>query len=200
MIGTLIGAGLGIAGSIFGGMKASRAAKKAKAYQEQKLRENQQWFDRRYNEDATQRADAQRMLTKTQELLRKRNQQAQGVQSVMGSSEESVANMQSAGNEALAETASRIAAQGEQRRDAVEQQYLQNKNAGLDQLANIEQGRAQATAQATAGVLSAAGGIASAGIGNTNSVLGSTTGVQMPKLSSLDIDSSTGFNTLAKLK
>lgn len=200
MIGTLIGAGLGIAGSIFGGMKARRAAKKAKAYQEQKLRENQQWFDRRYNEDATQRADAQRMLTKTQELLRKRNQQAQVVQSVMGSSEESVANMQSAGNEALAETASRIAAQGEQRRDAVEQQYLQNKNAGLDQLANIERGRAQATAQATAGVLSAAGGIASAGIGNTNSILGSTTGVQMPKLSSLDIDSSTGFNTLAKLK
>lgn len=199
MIGTLIGAGLGVAGSIWGGIKASQAAKKAKAYQEQKLRDNQAWFDRRYNEDATQRADAQRMLTRVQDIIRNRNRNAQGVQAVMGASEERVANMQEAGNQVLADTASRIVAQGDARRDAIEGQYISTKNAVQDQLANIEQNRANATAQATAGVLSSAGSIASAGLGglgtSSSSQLGSSTG-----LSSLDIDPSTGFAPLTKLK
>lgn len=199
MIGTLIGAGLGVAGSIWGGIKASQAAKKAKAYQEQILRDNQAWFDRRYNEDATQRADAQRMLTRVQDIIRNRNRNAQGVQAVMGASEERIANMQEAGNQVLSDTASRIVAQGDARRDAIEQQYISTKNAVQDQLANIEQNRANATAQATAGVLSSAGSIASAGLGglgtSSSSQLGSSTG-----LSSLDIDPSAGFAPLTKLK
>lgn len=36
-------------------------------------RKNQDWYDRRYNEDATQRADAQAMLTRTAEAIRQRN-------------------------------------------------------------------------------------------------------------------------------
>lgn len=161
MIGTLIGAGLGVVGSIYGGIKAAEAAKKARAYQEQKLRDNQLWFDRKYHEDATQRADAQRMITKVQEMINKRNRQAQGMQAVMGSTAESVATAQEAGNAAIADTASRIAAQGEARKDLIEQQYIARRDAAHDALSQIETRRAGATAQATSGLLGVAGNIAS---------------------------------------
>lgn len=61
----LIGSALGAVGSIFGGNSASKAMKKAKQNVEQQIQKNQDWYDRRYNEDATQRADAQRILTMT---------------------------------------------------------------------------------------------------------------------------------------
>jgi len=53
MLGTAIGAGLKIAGSIFGGIKASKAMRKYKAQINQQKQENKSWYDRRYNEDAT---------------------------------------------------------------------------------------------------------------------------------------------------
>ena len=61
----LIGSAIGAANSIFGGIKASKAMKKAKRNVEGSTAKNQDWYDRRYNEDATQRADAQRILTQT---------------------------------------------------------------------------------------------------------------------------------------
>ena len=58
----LIGSAIGAAGSIFGGISASKAMKRAKKNVEAQRQKNQDWYDRRYNEDATQRADAQRIL------------------------------------------------------------------------------------------------------------------------------------------
>jgi len=87
----LIGAAIGAAGSIFGGIAASKAMRKMKANVEAQKKNNQDWFDRRYNEDATQRADAQRILTMTEESIKNRNKAAAGAQAVMGGTEESVA-------------------------------------------------------------------------------------------------------------
>ena len=91
MIGGAISAGLSAVGSIFGGISASKAMKRVKNNLEEQRRKNQDWYDRRYNEDATQRADAQAILTKTEESIRNRNKQAAGTQAVMGGTEESVA-------------------------------------------------------------------------------------------------------------
>lgn len=74
----LIGAAIGAAGSIFGGIAASKAMRKMKANVEAQKKDNQDWFDRRYNEDATQRADAQRILTMTEESIKNRNKAAAG--------------------------------------------------------------------------------------------------------------------------
>ena len=63
MIGSIIGAGMQAAGAIWGGISASKSAKKVTQSIERQQQENQDWYDRRYNEDATQRADAQRLLT-----------------------------------------------------------------------------------------------------------------------------------------
>lgn len=160
MVGSLIGAGLSAVGSIFGGITASKAMKKARRLVERQMKDNQAWYDRRYNEDATQRADAQRILAKTEESIRNRNRAAAGAQAVMGGTQESVAAAKAANNEALADATSRIAAAGDRRKDQIEQQYQQNKQDLTDKLGAFETGRANAIAQAVKGVAGAAGNIA----------------------------------------
>lgn len=148
----LIGSALGAVGSIFGGISASKAMKKAKENVEAQVKKNQDWYDRRYNEDATQRADAQRILTLTEENIRNRNRQAAGTQAVMGGTEESVAAAKAANNQALADATAQIAVNGERRKDAIEQQYLE-RDAGLqDKINDFETQRADAIAGAVQGV------------------------------------------------
>lgn len=161
ILGSAIGGALGIGASIFGGISASKAMKKVKKNLEGQMTENQNWYDQRYNEDATQRADAQRILTLTNENIRTRNQQAAGAQAVMGGTEESVAATKAANNQALAEATSQIAVNGERRKDQIESQYLSTKSALNDKLNNLEQARAQNTAQAVQGVAQAGANMAS---------------------------------------
>ena len=162
MIGSLIGGALQIGSSIFGGISASKAMKKVKANLEDRQKENEAWYNRRYNEDATQRADAQRILAKTEESIRNRNRQAAATQAVTGGTEESVAAAKAANNEALAEATSQIAVAGDRRKDAIEQQYMQRDAALDDALNNMELKKADAISSAVKGVGSAAAGIAGA--------------------------------------
>lgn len=162
MIGALIGGGLGVIGSIYGGIKAAQAAKKANAELDKKAQINQAWYDRKYNEDATQTADAQRLLTRIEDRLRRRNKSLEAQQAVTGATEEALAAQREQNNEVYANVASGIAANAEAQKGAIEQQHLNTQQGISDQRANIEQQRASSIAQATSGVLSAAGGIASA--------------------------------------
>lgn len=152
----LIGSAIGAAGSIFGGISASTAAKKAKKNIEAQRQKNQDWYDRRYNEDATQRADAQRILTQTEESIKQRNRQAAGSAAVMGGSDESVAAAKAANNQALADATAQIAANADARKDNIEATYMQNDNAYVEQLNQIEMNKAQAIGQAVQGVANAA--------------------------------------------
>lgn len=160
MIGSIIGGALKVGGSIFGGIKASKAAKKAKRNIEEQRRKNQDWYDRRYNEDATQRSDAQRILTMTEESIKNRNRQAAGSAAVMGGTDESVAAAKEANNQALADATAQIAAQADARKDNIEATYMQNDNALVEQLNNIEMGKAKAVSQAVQGVTDAGSSIA----------------------------------------
>lgn len=161
ILGSAIGGALGIGASIFGGISASKAMKKVKRNIERQMKENQNWYDRRYNEDATQRADAQRILTITNNNIRQRNQAAAGSAAVMGSSEESIAAAKAANNQALADATSQIAVNGERRKDQIESQYMQTKQELNDKLNNLEQAKAQNTAQAVQGVAQAGSAMAS---------------------------------------
>lgn len=156
MLGSIIGGAVGAGASIFGGISASKAMKKVRKNIEGQLAENQSWYDRRYNEDVTQRADAQRVLTAVNDNIRQRNQAAAGAAAVAGGTEESLAATKAANSAALAEAASQIAVAGENRKDNIETQYLANKanlNANLN---NMEVGKAQAISQAVQGVADAA--------------------------------------------
>ena len=148
MVGSLVGAAMKIGGTIFGGISASKAMKRVKANLESQKAANQAWFDRRYNEDATQRADAQRILTKTEDSIRERNRQAAGTVAVMGGTEESVAAAKAANNEAMAESASRIAVAGDARKDNIESQYHQREAQIVGQLNNMETAKADQIRQA----------------------------------------------------
>lgn len=148
----LIGSAIGAVGSVFGGVSASKAMKKVKSNVEAQRRKNQNWYDRRMNEDATQRADAQRILTQTEENIKQRNRQAAGSTAVMGGTDESVATTKAANNQAIADAASLIAARGDARKDNIEATYMENDNAFADQLNQIEQGRAQAISDAVQGL------------------------------------------------
>lgn len=152
----LIGTAVGAAGSIFGGISASKALNKVKKNIEAQRQKNQDWYDQRYNEDSTQRADAQKLLTQTQEMIKAQNQQAAGNAAVMGGTEESVAAAKAANNKAITDTMSNINAQADARKDKIEQTYQQNDANFQQQLNDIEQQKAQAISQAVQGVTSAA--------------------------------------------
>lgn len=154
---SLLTSALGAAGSIFGGISASKAMRKAKENINAQRRKNRQWYEQRYNEDATQRADAQRLLTRAQDMLRRQTAAAAGSAAVGGATDESVAQAKAASNAALADAVSNINAQGERRKDAIEQTYQRNDDAYVEELNNIEKGRAAAIGKAAQGVASAAG-------------------------------------------
>ena len=160
MIGTLIGAGLGLASSIAGGIANRKARKKQEQMLAQQQRENQAWYDRKYNEDPTKRADTVRLLTQMQEQIKNRNRAAKGRQAVMGGTEDSTTAVKEANNKTLADTTSQIVAANEARKDNIEQQYQQNKRSIQGQQMQMEADKAAGTANVVAGVAGTAANIA----------------------------------------
>ena len=160
MIGALIGAGLGLASSIAGGIANRKARKKQEQMLAQQQRDNQAWYDRKYNEDPTKRADTVRLLTQMQEQIKNRNRAAKGRQAVMGGTEDSTTAVKEANNKTLADTTSQIVAANDARKDNIEQQYMNRKNQLQNQQMGIEAEKAADTANAVAGVAGTAANIA----------------------------------------
>nr|DAG24492.1 MAG TPA: hypothetical protein [Caudoviricetes sp.] len=126
----------------------------------QQQRENQAWYDRRYNEDPTKRADTVRLLTQMQEQIKNRNRAAKGRQAVMGGTEDSTTAVKESNNKTLADTTSQIVAANEARKDAIEQQYQQNKRSIQGQQMQMEAEKSAGTANVVAGVAGTASNIA----------------------------------------
>lgn len=141
MLGGIIGGAAGALGGIFGGISKNKMLKKQMAMIKAQKRENQDWYDRRYNEDATQRADAQAILTQTADMIKRRNQQSAGTQAVMGGTEESVAAAKEANAKALSDATSQIAVAGAQRKDQIEGQYRERKQQLDETLRELEAGK-----------------------------------------------------------
>lgn len=160
MLGTLIGAGLGLASSIAGGVANRKARRKQEQMIAQQQKENQAWYDRTYNADPTKRADTVRLLTQMQEQIKNRNKAAKGRQAVMGGTEDSTTAVKEANNKTLADTTSQIVAANESRKDNIEQQYRERKNQLQNQQMGLEAEKAADTANAVAGVAGTAANIA----------------------------------------
>lgn len=156
-----IPAAISLASSIFGGAKASKAMRQRQRAIEQQKDENEDWYNRRYNEDATQRADAVRAIEILEDNIRKRNKARQGTQAVMGGNAASVAAANEADSNATAQAMAQIAAAGDARKDRIESTYLTNRQNLQNQLNDIAANKAQNTAQAIQGVGSAAANIMS---------------------------------------
>ncbi|MDD7530142.1 MAG: hypothetical protein PUK16_04190 [Prevotellaceae bacterium] len=161
MLGGIIGGAAGALGGIFGGISKNKMLKRMRNMINEQKRENQDWYDRRYNEDATQRADAQAILTHTADMIRQRNRAAAGSSAVMGGTEESAAATKAANAQAMADATSSIVQAGEQRKDAIEQQYRAKDEAYNEQLRQL-QGQKQSVLDIAGGAIGgAASGFAS---------------------------------------
>ena len=173
----LIGAGVSLASSIgnaiFGGLSANKQEREQLKAIRKQQRENRDWYNRRYNEDSTQRADVQRMLSRTNEAIKARNRAAAGKQKVIGGTDASLASTQQANAAAVGDALSEVAAKAEARKDNIEAQYRERK-ADLDAQedavkANAEAAKRNATAQAATGAVNAGASLIAAGDGEGTS-------------------------------
>lgn len=162
MIGSLVG----LAGSVVGGILSANQRRKAererKAAIEADKAANKAWYERRYHEDATERADAKRAIAKMEQYLRDRNKDIAGRQAVMGGTDEAVAAAKQQGVEAMGNTIADIGAAGAARKDAVEADYRAQDAA----LRAEERGVAQAQSERRAGELNKAIGAITNTAGN----------------------------------
>lgn len=200
MTGAILGAAGSVGSALFSGIKSARAARKAKQQVEQQKAENTAWYNRRYNEDGTQRADAQRLLRRTQEAITNRNKDAAATQAVVGGTEESVAATKKANANALSETASAINANAEARKDDIESSYRSQDSALNNQLNNMELQRSQNIANAGSQAIAAFGKIASAldtaGVGEGKSTKATTQGLNDKQKTTLDTQAQTAADNL----
>lgn len=141
MIGSIIGAIAGV----------SSANKQAQALNNEDAK-NKEWYDRRYNEDITQRAENQQAINQMKDTMLNYGRTSAGAAAVGGASASSLANEKAAMNNALAQTTGNIAAAGAAQKDSIESTYMardaQISNAKLD----AEKAKAQAIAKAGEGL------------------------------------------------
>lgn len=155
MWGAIASAAIKLGTSIAGGVMSAKAARRRKNYLEKEKAENENWYNRRYNEDATQRADAQQLLRRTRETIMRNNQAAAGTQAVTGGTDESVAAVKEQNAKALADAVGQISASAEARKENIDTQYNNNKRSINAQLAGVEAERAQNIANTTSNAVNA---------------------------------------------
>lgn len=120
----LIAAGSSIIGGAVKSHKAYKAEQQRQAEIDRQRSENANWYNKRYYEDATQRADNQRLITQARAALQRNNMAASGQSAVMGATNATSAAMKEANNNALANTVSGVAANAARSKNAVEQAYM----------------------------------------------------------------------------
>lgn len=169
IIGQVAGTALQVGSSIYGAIKSSQANKKAMELLQNQRDENRKWYEQRMAEDYTKRADVQNVLRKQKELLQEQYQRARATNVVAGGTDESLALQQQAANQTMGDTMANIAAQAEEYKEGIEQQFRTQDAALNQQQIGIEQAKAQAIANAAGQVGSAVGGLVQ-GIGTVKKV------------------------------
>lgn len=163
LVAGLIAGGVSALAQGVGSVAASHAARKAydaqQAALDKKETELNNWRERIMNEDPTQRASAQRMITRMNDMLKQRNQAAAGRQAVMGGTNAEAAAEKEQSNQMVADAMSQIAAAGDERRDKADEVAMQGKMNIADARGQAEAARANQQVKAIQG---AATGVANA--------------------------------------
>lgn len=198
MIGAIIGAIGSVASSAVGGAVAAKRRREEQRALEEERQRNKAWYERRYNEDATQRADAQRALTRLREQIQANNRAAQGRQAVMGGTEESVVATQQANAGAMADATSKIVADAETRKDKIEETYLTNDSSIAAQQRAVKEQQAQDITAATTQAIGAAAQLGAAISSKTPEVTGGNTTVKEDPAKTLNAEESRVLKESAK--
>ena len=158
-----LGLGLGAAGSAANFISQAKEARKRRRALDERERENEAWYKRRYNELGTESASAQRALTAMRDAQKERMNRASGAAAVSGASSESVAAEKAAANKAIGDTVSAIAARDDARKERVDDEYRRERRAIENARDNISLQKQQNTAAATSQALNTAGNIIALG-------------------------------------
>lgn len=161
ILSAAIGAGAAAVGTGISAIFGARAARQKKRELDKQERENNAWYDQRYNESGIERADAQAALTAMRDAQARRMASARGANAVMGASAGSIAAEKLASNSALAQSIGQINANMENYKNSVENAYLQRKNDISNQRIKSYQDQAAQIAQAGSQLSSLGAGIAS---------------------------------------
>ena len=149
MISALIGGGLSVLGSVAGAIGSAQQMKKARKNLADQRSKNQTWYDKEYNTDYTQRADAQAVLNKTKEMADANRRRARNMGVVAGATDEAVAMDNEASNKMVSDTMGAINQSADAYKQNVQAQFKQTEQ-GLDN-AEYQSHVAQANQIAQAG-------------------------------------------------
>lgn len=152
----VIGAGMQIGGALASGIAGAKAYRRQMKNLRQQQRENQNWYDRRYNENATERADSVALNEQAKQHFAEQMAQHQGTAAVIGGTNAQLAaekNAEAAGYAGIQAQRQQMA---DTRKDTIENKYMTNKSAIQNKMLEMEQQRAQ-------GIQTAASQMAQAG-------------------------------------
>jgi hypothetical protein len=184
MILSAITGGLGLAQSIFGGIKAAKEAKKQQRVIGQKQAQNDAWYNKSYHQDYMDRSDARAAMSRVREFMDRRNKQADATAAVTGATPEQVMAQKEQANTVLAQTAGNIAQNADAYKDSVQARYDQKNDAltqsQMQQSQMSEQGGANLAAGGIGLMGSALSGMA--GIKSSNIAPGADAGPAIAKL------------------
>ena len=127
ILAAALAAGSAIAGGGVSAAKAAAARRIQRRYYDEASRDNEQWYQRRFNEDITQRTDAQNALRSAREYADARIRQASGASAVGGATAESAALAKQQADNVVSGVTTDIAAQASKRKDAIDSNYQATK-------------------------------------------------------------------------
>ena len=137
-----------MAGSVFGGYQASKAMRRVRAMLKEQQRDNQNWYDRRMSQDYTQTASSQAAMKRAMEYAEQLNRKADGQAAVNGTTDLRPAAEREQANQLMEHTLTNIAASGNAAKEAIEQQYLENKDELTQKRRNLYERKAQEISKA----------------------------------------------------
>lgn len=171
MIGTtaLIGAGLGLASSIYGAINSAQHNKRSQNLIDAQRRKNAQWYEQEMSRDYMNRQDTQAVLKKQKEMLDEYYNRAASASAVTGSTDEAAAQAKAAANKTLENTMTNIAANSAAYKDNIGQQYRSKDDLFNQQQSAIEAQRSQQIAQAAGQAVNAGLSLVGTSIGTPSS-------------------------------
>lgn len=171
MIGTtaLIGAGLGLASSIYGAISSAQHNKRSQNLIDAQRRKNAQWYEQEMSRDYMNRQDTQAVLKKQKEMLDEYYNRAASASAVTGSTDEAAAQAKAAANKTLENTMTNIAANSAAYKDNIGQQYRSKDDLFNQQQSAIEAQRSQQIAQAAGQAVNAGLSLVGTSIGTPTS-------------------------------
>lgn len=124
----LVGAGIGLASSLFGAAKSAREAKKQEEELARQKAANEAWYNRNYYQDYLNTVEAQNALKRVRNAWDDRTREARARQAITGGTAEQAQAVAEAGGEAIGGTIGNLAAQGQQNKAAIDAQKLAMDN------------------------------------------------------------------------